>query len=184
MGYRWETAVSECSQICPGQQWHQLSESSSEGLLLHTPLIGPYNTERLILFLEELHCRLAPVEERWEVRHFVIICDNVAFHHSRAVNRVVCNYHADTVPASILTIPQPHFFSAWRGNIYDHNPHTQMSLLDAMNAGCEDTSAEECQAWIRHAKRCLARENIPWDVDENMWPNAGAVGLRLFGFCL
>ena len=37
--------------------------------------------------------------------------------------------------------------------MYDHNPHTQMSLLDAMNAACEDTSAEDCEAWIRHAKR-------------------------------
>ena len=85
------------------------------------------------------------------------------------------SYHADTVPASILTIPQPH--SAWRWKVYDHNPHTQMSQLDAMNAAFEDTSAEDCQAWIRHAKiffpRCLARENICCDIDENMWPNAG-----------
>ena len=51
-----------------------------------------------------------------------------------------------------------------------------LSLLDAMNAGCEDTSAEDCQAWIRHAKRFfprrLAQENIRCDV-ENAWPNAG-----------
>lgn len=51
-----------------------------------------------------------------------------------------------------------------------------MSLLDAMEAGCREISAEDCQGWIRHAKRfhprSIARENIRCDVDENMWPNA------------
>jgi len=37
-------------------------------------------------------------------------------------------------------------------------------------------TADNCQGRIRHAKRyfprCLARENIRCDVDENMWANA------------
>jgi hypothetical protein len=37
------------------------------------------------------------------------------------------------------------FFSAWRWKVYDQHPHDQMSLLDNMNAGCGDTSPEDCQ---------------------------------------
>ncbi len=48
--------------------------------------------------------------------------------------------------------------------------------MDAMDAACQDILAEHCQGWIRHTKRffprCLAREDIRCDVDENMWPNA------------
>ena len=57
---------------------------------------------------------------------------------------------------------------------YDH-PHDQMSLLDAMNAGCLDISAEDRQGWIRHARRffprCIAPDDIRCDMDENLWPN-------------
>ena len=192
MGYRWETPVSECSQICPGQQWHQLPESFREELLLHTPLIGPYNTERLILFLEKLHCRLTPVEKKWEVRHFVIVWDNATFHHSHAVTGWFAAHPTMQTlflpPYSPFLNPIEKIFSAWRWKVHDHNPHTEMSLLDTMNAACKDTSAEACGAWICHAKifflLCLARDNIRCDVDENMWPNAGHRLDRLFGFCL
>ncbi len=50
-----------------------------------------------------------------------------------------------------------------------------MSLLDAMDAACQDITAEHCQGGggIRHTKRHLAREeDIRCAVDENMWPNA------------
>lgn len=40
------------------------SALSDDGLLLHKPLIGPYNTERLISVLDDLHIRLVPEEDR------------------------------------------------------------------------------------------------------------------------
>ncbi len=47
--------------------------------------------------------------------------------------------------------------------------------MEAMNAGCLAIGAEDCQGWIRHARRyfprCIARENIQCDVDENLWHN-------------
>jgi hypothetical protein len=62
---------------------------SSDRFLLHKPLIGPYNTERLISFLGDLYGRVVPGEDRVAARRnrptFVIIWDNVAFHQSRAV---------------------------------------------------------------------------------------------------
>lgn len=62
---------------------------SNDGLLLHKPLIGPYNTERLISFLNNLHNRLVPEEERCQGAsnspNFIVVWDNVAFHHSVSV---------------------------------------------------------------------------------------------------
>ncbi len=44
-----------------------------------------------------------------------------------------------------------------------------------MDDACNDITADQCQAWNRHARRffprCLANENIHCDVDENLWPN-------------
>ena len=65
---------------------------------------------------------------------------------------------------------------AWRWKVYDHHPHDQMSLLDAMNTGCLNISSEYFQRWTRHAKRffprCISQDDISCDVDENLWPNA------------
>jgi hypothetical protein len=50
-----------------------------------------------------------------------------------------------------------------------------MSLLDAMNVGCLDISAEDCQGWTRHAKiffpMYFPQDDIRCNVDENL-PNA------------
>lgn len=171
----------------PGQRGANITMCaaiSNNGALLHKCQIGPYNTDRLLLFLEDLHERLVPEVERGQVGDhlpiYVIIWDNVAFHHSRAVTgwfdahpRMMFHFLA---PYSPFLNPIEEFFSAWRWKVFDHRPHDQMSLLDAMDAACQDITAEHCQGWIRHAKRffprCLAREDIRCDVDENMWPNA------------
>jgi hypothetical protein len=95
----------------PGQRGDNITmyaAISSDGWLLHKPVIGPYNTERLISFLDDLYGRFVPGEERVAVRRnrptFVIVWDNVAFHQSRAV-RVVCSPFQDgiTFPPTILS---------------------------------------------------------------------------------
>lgn len=59
--------------------------------------------------------------------------------------------------------------------VHDKQPREQVTLLQAMDDACNDITAHQCQAWIRHAQRffprCLANENIHCDVDENLWPN-------------
>ncbi|KAL0149547.1 hypothetical protein M9458_055074, partial [Cirrhinus mrigala] len=76
----------------PGQRGANITicaAISNDGVLCQIPAIGPYNTECLIRFLNALHERLIPPEERGLLRPgmslFVIIWDNVAFHHSRVV---------------------------------------------------------------------------------------------------
>ncbi|XP_039598918.1 uncharacterized protein LOC120521189 [Polypterus senegalus] len=171
----------------PGQRGANITMCaaiSNNGALLHKCQIGPYNTDRRLLFLEDLHERLVPEVERGQVGDhlpiYVITWDYVAFHHSRAVTawfnahpRMMSHFLA---PYSPFLNPIEEFFSARKWKVFDHRPHDQMSLLDAMDAACQDITAEHCQGWIRHGKRffprCLAREDIRCDVDENMWPNA------------
>ena len=44
-----------------------------------------------------------------------------------------------------------------------------------MDEASDDITADQRQAWIRHSRRffpsCMNYENIPCDVDENLWPN-------------
>ena len=133
----------------PGQRGDNITMCaaiSSDELLL-------YNTDHLILLLDELYGRVVPGEERVAARRnrptFVIVWDNVAFHHSHAVTewfaahpRIVSLF---LPPYSPFLNPIEELFSTWRWKVYDHHPHDQISLLDAMNAGCLDISAEDCQ---------------------------------------
>ncbi|KAK0132994.1 hypothetical protein N1851_031640 [Merluccius polli] len=102
------------------------------------PQVGPYNTERLLAFLNDLHQRLVPEQDQEgeNMRTFVIIWDNVAFHHSQATTTLF-EVHPRLVPLflppySPFLNPIEEFFSAWRWKAYDHQPHDQMSLLEAM----------------------------------------------------
>ncbi|XP_051519617.1 uncharacterized protein LOC127420984 [Myxocyprinus asiaticus] len=170
----------------PGQRGTNIitcAAISNDGVLCHIPTIDPYNTERLITFLDALNERLVPPEERGLLRPgmtlYVIIWDNVAFHHSRLVNEWFAAQPHMMIQFlraySPFLNPIEEFFSAWRWKVYDHRPYEQMSLLEAMNAGCLAIGAEDCQGWICHARRyfpqCIARENIQCDVDENLWHN-------------
>lgn len=58
----------------PGQRGGNITmcaAMANDGLLLNTPLIGPYNTERLIAFLEQLYAQLVPAEQGEPVRKFL-----------------------------------------------------------------------------------------------------------------
>ncbi|XP_026048262.1 uncharacterized protein LOC113036261 [Astatotilapia calliptera] len=168
----------------PGQRGANITMCAAianAGLLLHKCQVGPYNTERLLAFLNDLHQRLVPEQgqEGENMRTFVITWDNVAFHHSQAITTWF-EVHPRLVslflpPYSPFLNPREEFFSAWRWKVYDHQPHDQMSLLEAMDAGSRDITVDDCQGWIRHTRRfyprCIDLDNIRCDVDENMWPN-------------
>lgn len=155
----------------PGQRGANITMCaaiSNDGVLCHIPTIGPYNTERLITFLNAIHERLIPPEERGPLRPgmplFIIIWDNVSFHHSRIVNEwfgVHPRMRMLFLPAySPFLNPIEEFFSAWRWKVYDHHPYEQMPLLNAMTAAAQQIGAEECQSWIRHARRGALQERI------------------------
>ncbi|XP_070402546.1 uncharacterized protein [Nothobranchius furzeri] len=163
----------------PGQRGSNITMCaaiSTDRLLLHRPVVGPYNTGRLLVFLHDLYGRVVLGEERdadrwnqptyiqwgkkWENLHnrwltkyffypIVIVWDNVALHHSHAVTEwFVAHPRMESLflpPYSPFLNPIEKFFASWRWKVYDHHPHDQMSLLDAMYAGCLDISACACR---------------------------------------
>ena len=77
---------------------------------------------------------------------FVIVWNNVWFRH------LFQSWSGLTFPSTFLSIPQPH-----GGNVYDHHPHDQMSLLDTTKAGCLDIICRRLPGTdqIRHAEKTL-----------------------------
>ncbi|KAI2652464.1 Protein FAM243A [Labeo rohita] len=110
--------------------------------------------------------------------NYVVVWDNVSF-RTNIVRDWFAAHERITVeflpPYSPFLNPIEEFFSAWRWKVYDHRPQDQMSLLDTMNAACEDITADHCRGWVRHSRRffpqSMALENIRCDVDENLWPD-------------
>ncbi len=111
----------------PGQRGANITMCAAisiNGALLNKCVIGPYNTDCLLLFLEDLHERLVPEVERGQVGDlsiYVITWDNVAFHHSRAVTAW---FDAHPRMMSLLVAPYSpflnpieEFFSAWRWKV-------------------------------------------------------------------
>lgn len=151
------------------------------GVIHHHATLGPYNTAHLITFLDILHNTLIPPDQvdGPEQLRYVVIWDNVSFHRAA----LVCNWFTAhprflvvyLPPYSPFLNPIEEFFSAWRWKVYDRNPQTRIPLLQAMEDACEDIAADAFHGWNRHARRyfprCLARENIAYDVDEVLWPD-------------
>ncbi|KAI2645544.1 Insertion element IS630 uncharacterized 39 kDa protein [Labeo rohita] len=170
----------------PGQRGANITTCagiSNDGVLCRIPAIGLNNTERLITFLNALHERLIPPEERRLLRPgmplFIIIWDNVAFHHSRLVNEwfgVHPRMMMLFLPAySTFLNPIEEFFSAWRWNVYDHHPYEQMPLLNECNDCCCPRNGCRGMSRLDKARRFfprgIARKDIECDVDEAMWPH-------------
>uniref|UniRef100_A0A1A8IV12 DDE superfamily endonuclease n=1 Tax=Nothobranchius kuhntae TaxID=321403 RepID=A0A1A8IV12_NOTKU len=108
---------------------------------------------------------------------YVVVWDNVSFHHSAVVRQCFAAHGRMLMeflpPYTPFLNPTEEFFSSWRWKVYDRHPHTQMALLAAMDAACDDITAESCRGWIRHSRRyfprCIDRADIPCDADENVW---------------
>ena len=140
----------------PGQRGANVTMCAAianAGLLPHRCQVGPYNTEHLLAFLNDLHQRLVPEQDQEgeNMRTFVITWDNVAFQHSQAITTWF-EVHPRLVrlflpPYSPFLNPIEEV-SAWRWKVYDHQPHDQMSLLEAMDARCRDITVDDCQGWI------------------------------------
>lgn len=170
----------------PGQRGGNITMCaaiSENGVATHIPSLGPYNTQKLLIFLDRLHFDLIPENERGLVGphlpQYVIVWDNVNFHRGPLI-RAWFTTHPRMVmvflpPYSPFLNPIEEYFSAWRWRVYEHRAQDQRSLLHAMDAECEDITGDQCRGWLRHARRffprCIARENIRCDVDENLWPD-------------
>lgn len=170
----------------PGQRGGNITmyaAISEHGVLTRLPITGPYNTQHLLTFLDALYRDIIPDDERGLIHEdlpkYVVDWDNVSFHHSNTIRQWFAVHYRMLMeflpPYCSFLNPVEEFYSAWRWKVYGHRPQTQMTQLAAMDAACEDITADACRGWIRHLKRffprCIAREDIRCDVDENLWPN-------------
>ncbi|CAM4714342.1 unnamed protein product [Leuciscus chuanchicus] len=170
----------------PGQRGANITMCaaiSERGVATHIPSLGPYNTQKLLNFLDHLYTDLIPENERGEegpqLPHYVIVWDNVNFHRGPRIRTWFTTHPRMLMeflpPYSPFLNPIEEFFSAWRWRVYEHQAQDQRALLHAMDAACEDITGDQCRGWLRHSRRffprCIARENIRCDVDENLWPN-------------
>ncbi len=77
---------------------------SEDGVVGCRPVLGSYNTEHLIAFLNEL-------EQACQGEHviYVIVWDNVSFHHAELVRERFSGTSSvhDPLPSPILSFPQP-----------------------------------------------------------------------------
>ncbi|RXN25040.1 receptor-type tyrosine- phosphatase U-like protein [Labeo rohita] len=171
----------------PGQRGGNLTlcvAMGSEGLVHRHAVLGSYNTQRLLTFLEELRDILLDRQQHHPgpAHHiYVIIWDNVRFHRTNQIREWFTTNSNQFLnvclpPYSPFLNPIEEFFSSWRWKVYDRQPYTRENLLRAMELACVDIPVEAFQGWIRHSRaflpRCLARDNIACDVDEVMWPDA------------
>ncbi|XP_073474085.1 uncharacterized protein [Aquarana catesbeiana] len=170
----------------PGQRGGNITMCaaiSENGVATHIPSLGPYNTQKLLIFLDRLHLDLIPENERGligpHLPQYIIVWDNVNFHRGPLIRAwFTAHPRMDMVflpPYSPFLNPIEEFFSAWRWRVYEHRAQDQRSLLHAMDAACEDITGDQCRGWLLHARRffprCIAREDIRCDVDENLWPD-------------
>ncbi|XP_039882743.1 uncharacterized protein LOC120730413 isoform X3 [Simochromis diagramma] len=164
----------------PGQRGGNITLCAAiclRGLLHHHAILGPYNSQHILTFLDALHDIV--VQNRPDQPRFVVIWDNVSFHRAALVQAWFSNHNQFEVvylpPYSPFLNPIEEFFSAWRWRVYDRQPHARMPLLQAMEQACGDIQVTAIHGWFRHARgyfpRCLAGEDIACDVDEVLWPD-------------
>ncbi|XP_060716614.1 insertion element IS630 uncharacterized 39 kDa protein-like [Tachysurus vachellii] len=145
----------------PGQRGGNITlcaTISTTGVVAHNAVSGPYNTARLLYFLNLLNEILFPQGDQEQmVRNFVVVWDNVQFHHSALVREWFENHPQFRMvflpPYSPFLNTIEEFFSSWRWKVNDRIPYNQVSLLQVMEEACGDTGAQACQGWIQHSRR-------------------------------
>lgn len=89
--------------------------------------------------------------EGWRPTQHVVVWDNVSFHYSHLVRQWFAAHDRMLVqylpPYSPFLNPIEEFFTAWRWKFYDWHSHVQMALLAAMDAACDNITAESWRGW-------------------------------------
>ena len=84
---------------------------------------------------------------------YVIVWDNVRFHHAQMVQAWFQAHPQFTTlclpPYSPFLNQIEDFFSTWRWKVYDRRPHEQATLLQTMDDAWNDITADQCQAWMK-----------------------------------
>ncbi|KAJ8366532.1 hypothetical protein AAFF_G00350860 [Aldrovandia affinis] len=125
------------------------------GVIHHHAQFGPYNTARLLTFLDVLNNIFIPPQEEGPEQPNYIIWDNVSFHRAALVH----NWFAFQHGGGRYMTANP--MSVW--------PYSRQWRRCVMTS--TQTHARGGSATPGAFPRCLARENIACDVDEVLWPD-------------
>ncbi|XP_046733424.1 uncharacterized protein LOC124403737 [Silurus meridionalis] len=117
----------------PGQRGGNITLCAAmclEGLVHRHAVLGSYNTQRLLTFLEELKDILLDRQQHHpgpEHQIYVIIWDNVRFHKTNQIREwftTNSNHFLNVClpPYSPFLNPIEEFFSSWRWKVYDRQP--------------------------------------------------------------
>lgn len=71
---------------------------ADHSVLTHIPLIGPYNTQHFLTFLDTLYRDLIPDDKRGLIQNdlpkYVVIWDSVSFHYSNTIRQWLANHNS------------------------------------------------------------------------------------------
>ncbi|KAL0152528.1 hypothetical protein M9458_052251 [Cirrhinus mrigala] len=144
----------------PGQRGGNITlcaAMGSEGLVHWHAVLGSYNTQRLLTFLEELRDILLDRQQHHPgpAHHiYVIIWDNVRFHRTNQIREWFTTNSNQFLnvclpPYSLFLNPIEEFFSSWRWKVYDRQPYTVCTTVHAV------FSIDLYSSYETHKSKCL-----------------------------
>ena len=128
---------------------------STDGLLAYTLTKGTVNGEKFLEFIQgTLIAEMLPYDG--ENPRSVLVLDNCSIHHVRPVTDTLRDMGILTLflpPYSPDMNPVEELFSYFKYYLKDHDLILQAMRdpLPVLRAGFDSVTAEQCNAWIRHA---------------------------------
>ncbi|XP_038138342.1 uncharacterized protein LOC119781817 [Cyprinodon tularosa] len=147
----------------PGQQGGNITLCAAmglEGLVHRQAVLGSYNTQHLLTFLEELKDILLDRQQHHpgpEHPIYVIIWDNVHFQTTNQISEwftTNSNHFLNVClpPYSPFLNPIEEFFSSWRWKVYDRQPYTRAVVPKKSQVSDENDERKRLQkslTWLK-----------------------------------
>lgn len=117
------------------------------------PQFRPYNTQKLLIFLDRLHTAWVPENkrglERPHLPHYVIMWDNVNFHLGPLMTWFTTQ-DAHGATTTILSSGRLISFFPLVVECMNIGAQDQRSLLHAIDKACKEITGDQCRGWLRH----------------------------------
>jgi transposase len=122
------------------------------GVLHYAIQVGAFNTQLYVEFLRDL---LAVLDQDARQRSFLLVMDNVRFHHSAAVQDLVAaSSHRISYlpPYSPFLNPIENCFSKWKNSVRRSKFKTRETLIERIGEAAALITEENCLGWYQNAR--------------------------------
>ena len=129
---------------------------SREGIINYKVQPRAFNNETFVLFVGEL---LGTLRAR-EIADAIPIMDNVPFHRNQGVRRLIEESGHRLLllpPYSPFLNPIENAFSKWKHIVRQARARNEAEILELMDVGHREITAEDCGGYYRHMFRFMAR---------------------------